>query len=69
MPLDLDIENSSLEIKDVYETSVYWTDTADDSSDSVAFQVVFVGMTNRDIVSSGFSHGVRPVVRILKSNL
>ena len=69
MPLDLDIENDNLEVKDIYEQAVYWTDTADDSFDSVAFQVVFAGMTNRDIVSSGFNHGVRPVVKILKSNL
>ena len=61
--------NAEMEITDVYEHAVYWTDSADAWSPSPAWDVYSAGNLSRNAVSSANGCGVRPVVKILKSNL
>ena len=61
--------NAEMEITDVYEHAVYWTDSAVASLPSNAWNVRYDGFLSSDRVSSADGYGVRPVVKILKSNL
>ncbi len=61
--------NEDMEIKDIYEHAVYWTDSADSWTPRGAWNVLSVGTLADIIVSRAYGYGVRPVVKILKSNL
>ena len=61
--------NEDMEIKDIYEHVVYWTDSAVSWDPSIAWDVFFAGHLLDYGVSRAFGCGVRPVVKILKSNL
>ena len=61
--------NAEMEITDVYEHAVYWTDSAAAWYPLAAWSVDCVGNLNYSDVSNANSIGVRPVVRIMKSNL
>ena len=52
---------------DFYEHLFYWTDTARSSNSMSAWFMNIIGV--KYTVSYAYSSGVRPVVRILKSNL
>ena len=54
---------------DIYEHIVYWTDSARSSSPYDAWRVYSVGRLYSLRVSTAYGCGVRPVVKILKSNL
>ena len=55
---------------DIYEHAAYWTDSARSSYPVDAWNVYYDGALNYDIfVSYASGSGVRPVVKILKSNL
>ena len=56
---------------DIYEHAAYWTDSAPSSYPGRAWNVYYGGLVNYDgyIVSDAYGYGVRPIVRILKSNL
>ena len=74
MAFSIDYENSNLEISDIYEHQFYWTDSAYNRDGSVfdrrsTWMVLFNGTLSVTKVSSKVGIGVRPVVRILKSNL
>ena len=61
--------NAEMEINDVYEHAVYWTDSADALFPLDAWSVYCSGYLNYSRVSLAPGYGVRPVVRIMKSNL
>ena len=61
--------NAEMEITDVYEHAVYWTDSADAWTPSFAWRVNCDGLLDYSDVSYAYGCGVRPVVKILKSNL
>ena len=61
--------NEDMEIKDIYEHIVYWTDSAHSWNPGGAWRVNFGGFVGNNVVSSASGFGVRPVVKILKSNL
>ena len=62
--------NAEMEITDVYEHAVYWTDSAVAWAPSNAWNVSCDGsLDNYNSVSYAYGSGVRPVVKILKSNL
>ena len=54
---------------DIYEHVAYWTDSADSWYPDHAWSVSYVGRLVSSTVSAAYGYGVRPVVRILKSNL
>ena len=54
---------------DVYEHFVYWTDSADNWAGGAAWIVFVGGIFDNNDVSDAYLSGVRPVVKILKSNL
>ena len=54
---------------DVYEHFVYWTDSADTWASGDAWSVSVGGSLDSSDVSNAGGYGVRPVVRIMKSNL
>ena len=63
-------EDYNMDITDIYEHIVYWTDSAHSLSPYFAWRVAYVGyVINDDYLSSANGFGVRPVVKILKSNL
>ena len=61
--------NAEMEINDVYEHAVYWTDSAPAWYPLHAWFVDVAGFLGGSDVSRAGSYGVRPVVRIMKSNL
>ena len=61
--------NEDMEIKDIYEHVVYWTDSAGSWYPSSAWSVYCDGYLGDNFVSYAYGYGVRPVVKILKSNL
>ena len=61
--------NEDMEIKDIYEHVVYWTDSADSWAPYDAWGVSYDGDLGSNSVSNAYGYGVRPVVKILKSNL
>ena len=61
--------NEDMEIKDIYEHAAYWTDSADSWYPSAAWYVAYDGTLRNNLVSDATGGGVRPVVKILKSNL
>ena len=61
--------NAEMEITDVYEHARYWTDSADAWNPTRAWSVNYVGNLNGDSVPYDNGSGVRPVVKIIKSNL
>ena len=61
--------NEDMEIKDIYEHAAYWTDSAYSRGPRYAWRVTCVGYLDYNLVSTAYGSGVRPVVRILKSNL
>ena len=61
--------NEDMEIKDIYEHGAYWTDSARSWDPDNAWNVLYGGGLGHDHVSAAYGYGVRPVVRILKSNL
>ena len=61
--------NAEMEINDVYEHAVYWTDSADALFPLDAWGVYSDGHLHYSRVSNAAGIGVRPVVRIMKSNL
>ena len=61
--------NAEMEITDVYEHAVYWTDSADAWNPSRAWAVYVDGSLYYHDVSDAYGCGVRPVVRIMKSSL
>ena len=61
--------NEDMEIKDIYEHAAYWTDSARSWLPYNAWDVRYAGNLNHSSVSFAFGYGVRPVVKILKSNL
>ena len=61
--------NAEMEITDVYEHVLYWTDSAVAWNPLFAWYVYYDGSLGSSLVSSGGGSGVRPVVRIMKSNL
>ena len=60
--------NEDNEISDVYENGIYWTDSADVSSPYLAWGVLYDGL-NYGVVEQALYNGVRPIVKIIKSNL
>ena len=54
---------------DIYEHIAYWTDSALSSNSDSAWSVFYDGFTSNGYVSLVYGSGVRPVVKILKSNL
>ena len=54
---------------DIYEHAAYWTDSAYSSDPYSAWRVIFAGFMASKDVSDAYLGGVRPVVKILKSNL
>ena len=63
-------EDYNMDITDIYEHGFYWTDSAHSSYPEAAWLVYYDGTVNRsDYVSGARCNGVRPVVKILKSNL
>ena len=60
--------NEDKEISDVYEHAIYWTDSADVSSPYFAWGVRYDGLYY-GVVNQALSNGVRPIVKIIKSNL
>ena len=54
---------------DVYEHFVYWTDSANTWASGDAWSVSVGGSLSNSVVSLAPGYGVRPVVRIMKSNL
>ena len=54
---------------DIYEHIVYWTDSARSLGLGGAWSVYYDGLVNNYPVSFAYGYGVRPVVRVLKSNL
>ena len=61
--------NAEMEITDVYEHAVYWTDSAPAWYPLHAWFVDVAGFLGGSYVSRAGGYGVRPVVRIMKSNL
>ena len=61
--------SEEMALQDIYEHAVYWTDSVLSSSPSLAWDVYSGGSVSNYYVSGAFGSGVRPVVRILKSNL
>ena len=61
--------NEDMEIKDIYEHMAYWTDSANSWNPYAAWYVNCVGDLDNSYVSTALCYGVRPVVKILKSNL
>ena len=61
--------NAEMEITDVYEHTLYWTDSADASNPLFAWYVYYDSNFDYHSVSFANGYGVRPVVKILKSNL
>ena len=61
--------NAEMEITDVYEHAVYWTDSAVALNPLFAWYVYYDGSLGSSLVSDAKGNGVRPVVRIMKSNL
>ena len=65
-------EDNNVDINDIYEHLSYWTDTASLSELDYAWDVYFLGGLEsfyNPLVASDDACGVRPVVKILKSNL
>ncbi|HIT11640.1 MAG TPA: hypothetical protein IAB58_02490 [Candidatus Pelethosoma merdigallinarum] len=54
---------------DIYEHLVYWTDSAHPPGPRYAWSVSYGGFVDHNLVSGAYGGGVRPVVKILKSNL
>ena len=55
---------------DIYEHAAYWTDSAYAWDPGHAWSMRYDGtLFNYDLVSRAYGYGVRPVVKILKSNL
>ena len=54
---------------DIYEHVAYWTDSAHSSYPNYAWYVYGAGYVYYNAVSRAYGSGVRPVVKILKSNL
>ena len=61
--------NEDMGIKDIYEHAVYWTDSAYSGLPTYAWSVYYDGYLRYSLVSLARGDGVRPVVKILKSNL
>ena len=61
--------NEDMGIKDIYEHAAYWTDSANSWGPDPAWSVGSVGSLGNGGVSTAYGFGVRPVVKILKSNL
>ena len=61
--------SEEMAVQDIYEHGAYWTDSACSWGPSDAWGVLFVGFMSSDGVTHAYSSGVRPVVKILKSNL
>ena len=61
--------NAEMEIIDVYEHVAYWTDSASTRQPSNVWIVSNNGYPGYNPVSDANGNGVRPVVRIMKSNL
>ena len=61
--------NEDNEISDVYEHGIYWTDSAYARDPLSAWNVHYAGYLFNFNVSNADGYGVRPVVKILKSNL
>ena len=61
--------NAEMEIIDVYEHVVYWTDSAAVRSQLDAYDVSVYGILSSSYVLNSRTVGVRPVVKILKTNL
>ena len=64
--------SEEMAVQDIYEHIVYWTDSAHSAGSwipSYAWYVRYVGILYYYNVSSAYGCGVRPVVKILKSNL
>ena len=61
--------SEEMALQDIYEHAIYWTDSAHSSNPYIAWDVVYDGRVGNDAVSLANGRGVRPVVRILKSNL
>lgn len=62
-------QNEDMEITDVYELAVYWTDSEKDWYPVGVQVLIFDGALNVHTVSNANDYGVRPVVRIMKYNL
>ena len=62
-------EEGNPTFNDVYEHVVYWTDSAHSLSPYYAWNVYYAGNVYNYSVLSAYGNGVRPVVKILKSNL
>ena len=61
--------NAEMEIIDVYEHVAYWTDSASTRQPSNVWVVSNNGYPGYNPVSDANGNGVRPVVKIMKSNL
>ncbi len=61
--------SEEMAVQDIYEHIVYWTDSARSSSPYDAWGVGCGGALGNGLVSNAGGYGVRPVVKILKSNL
>ena len=69
MAFIIDYENERVDL-DIYEHLGYWTDTAHASYSHLAWYVNYSGSVDYEMSRSNeYGAGVRPVVRILKSNL
>ena len=62
-------EEGNPTFNDVYEHAVYWTDSAYAWEPATAWDLYYVGRLSNLPVSRAGGCGVRPVVKILKSNL
>ena len=61
--------SEEMALQDIYEHAAYWTDSAHSSHPYLAWAVNYDGVVRYDSVSGATGYGVRPVVKILKSNL
>ena len=61
--------SEEMALQDIYEHLAYWTDSAHSSYPYFAWRVIFGGYVDSYYVSDASGYGVRPVVKILKSNL
>ena len=62
-------EEGNPTFNDIYEHAVYWTDSAYSWNPNYAWLVFYDGGVDDFNVSAARGYGVRPVVKILKSNL
>ena len=69
MAISFDYENYNIDVKDIYEHGAYWTDSAFSNNPYYAWTVQYRASMSGSFVSTLKTFGVRPVVRILKSNL